>query len=135
MRTVLLLLITALPLASGCTSVAPRDGTDLLSGYTSVAFKVGTDLLSDLTTREQVHARFGTPIATGIVNGHEYEEFREPVEISPVTLSGNGLVRDATLRLVYDQTGRVMSRSTAVHKDARQATVEDLHRYSANIQR
>jgi hypothetical protein len=104
MRTVLLFLIAALPLASGCTSVAS---------------KAGDGLLSDLTTREQVHAMFGTPVATGTIDGQGYEEFRWVF----LRDSMGHLVSEETICFKYHPGGGVISAHANV--DFRVATFKD----------
>ena len=117
MRGALLLLITALPFSTGCSAFIAGAGKDL----------------SGLQTREQVHAEFGAPVATGTVEGRGYEDFRTrrkiagemrahtcklaagmtfgasevivlPAELSTVML---GTIGGQTLRFWYDPTGRV----------------------------
>jgi hypothetical protein len=41
----------------------------------------GTDLAA-LKDRSQVHGKFGIPVASGVIDGHEYEDFRSHRKIA-----------------------------------------------------
>jgi hypothetical protein len=60
MRIVLLPLVAGVLSSAGCTGLVISSGTDL----------------GALPTREEVRAKFGTPVASGTEEGKQYEDFR-----------------------------------------------------------
>jgi YD repeat-containing protein len=79
MRIACLLLLIAAMSASGCSGLIARSGTDLTA----------------LKSRDEVHAMFGQPVATGVVKGCEGETFevyvtRRKIAALPEEPSGRG---------------------------------------------
>ncbi|MBV9121755.1 MAG: hypothetical protein JO112_00160 [Planctomycetes bacterium] len=65
-RNAYLLLMTSTLSFTGCSLLIARSGMDLQT----------------LTTREEVHHKFGPPLATGTIDGHPFEDFHTRRKIS-----------------------------------------------------
>ena len=75
--------------STGCAAVLAASGKDL----------------RDLKTREDVHATFGNPVATGEMEGLQYEEFVTRKKISDSSLAGPGAMAYVITVGLYDLIG------------------------------
>lgn len=117
MRVAILLFVGSTFPTTGCSALVAVSGTDPAS----------------LTTREQVHAKFGTPTATGLEDGNPFEEYWTRRKIAEnrkfldlwsgagftlgfgeliqfpqeLCIAGTRSLLGQTLRFVYDDAGNV----------------------------
>ncbi len=83
-RIACFLLVATTPLLSGCASIIARTGTDLYC----------------LKSKEEVQAKLGKPVATGMEDGEFFEEYRTRRKIAeqwPARCSGIGYAMLVTM--------------------------------------